>query len=175
VFRDPERHVAALRLAFREAGIPADFDVRAPFRQVPFGSALCHLLGFASTGDRAELLAVLRSRFSGAEREAVRGLERRWRSLGTSDSRRLLQEAATVAPELVPIARELTRIAAGELGSAGIEAMAYAGKRLLVLGYGRFGALQGQRAEEDAWAHGELAATLAEAARWSIAISLWRM
>jgi len=165
VFRNAERHAAALRRAFQEAGIEADFDVKTPFRQAPFGSAILHLLRFALNSERTDLLAALRSAFSGAEREVVRELERQWRGRGTADPRTLVADVRRVAPGFAGVVDDLREVSSGPLSTEGFDRVARAVRRLLVLGYGRTGEMHGARDELDAWAHKAVLGLLSDAAR----------
>lgn len=82
IFRDTKRHYPALRRAFSEAGIPADFDVRLGFGETGFGRATLSLLDFCASGDRTSLVAFLGSRFSGMESRVASQLDASWRGLG---------------------------------------------------------------------------------------------
>ncbi len=79
VFEEAGEHAPALRQAFREAGIEADFDVVRPARDTGWGRALAHLSAFAAGGSRSDLLGFLRTPYSGVSREAAEALEARWR------------------------------------------------------------------------------------------------
>ncbi len=152
VFRDPERHVGVLKQAFAEAGIRADFDALVPFGSTAFGSAVLHALGFATTGARSDLMALLRSPFSGVAREEVRALERRWRSKGTVERGELLSGTSRVAPRLAAAVRQM-EAAATRLDAEGLGLLANAINSLFVLGYGRSGFEDRACDESSAWAH----------------------
>ena len=80
-FRDPARHVRVVRRALDRAGIPADYDVLVPAAGSPLGRALLHLWAFAAEGmSRVDLVAFLRTPFSGADPEAVDAMDVRWRA-----------------------------------------------------------------------------------------------
>lgn len=90
-FRDVDRHIQAVRRAFALAGIPADFDVLTPAATTPFGRALLHLWAFVGEGmSRVDLVAFLRTPFSGAEPETVDGLDARWRAARIDQGQGLL-------------------------------------------------------------------------------------
>ena len=91
VFRDPGRHLRVLRRAFASAGIRADFDVRLPAAELPFGRALLHLWAFVSQGmSRVDLVAFLRTPFSGADPDTVDDLDVRWRAARVDAGEKLL-------------------------------------------------------------------------------------
>ncbi len=164
VFRDPERHFSALQQAFSDAGIGADFDVRRPFGLVAFGSAVRHLIGFALLGERAELLALLRSRFSGLGREECREVERRWRAGSASDAATMLADVSTLSPRL---AQAITRVRAANrptLDAGDLRRLAEGIETLFVLGYGRAGIDSGPQEEADSWAYSAVMRVLSQAA-----------
>jgi len=84
IYRDTRRHYAAVRRAFGDAGVPADFDVRLRFGETGYGRALIALLDFAASGRRAQLVAFLGSGFSGIAPEDVDRLDAMWRRQGLS-------------------------------------------------------------------------------------------
>ena len=164
VFRDPERHVSTLQQAFSDAGIAADFDVRRPFGLVAFGSAVRHLIGFALSGERAELLALLRSRFSGLGREQCREVERRWRAGSISEAGRMLEDVSRLSPQL---AHAITRARVANrptLDAGDLRRLAEGIEALFVLGYGRTGIDSGPQEEADSWAYSAVMRVLSQAA-----------
>ena len=164
VFRDPERHFSTLQQAFSDAGIAADFDVRRPFGLVAFGSAVRHLIGFALLGERAELLALLRSRFSGLGREECREIERRWRAGSVGDARRMLEEVGNLSTRLehaIKCVREANR---QTLDANDLRRLAEGVETLFVLGYGRAGIDSGPQEEADSWAYSAVMRVLSQAA-----------
>lgn len=91
VFRDPGRHLRVLRRAFQDAGILADFDVRLPAAELPLGRALMHLWAFVGQGmSRVDLVAFLRTPFSGADPEFVDDLDVRWRAARVDEGESLM-------------------------------------------------------------------------------------
>jgi len=164
VFRDPERHFSTLQQAFSDAGIAADFDVRRPFGLVSFGSAVQHLIAFALAGERAELLALLRSRFSGLGREECREVERRWRAGSVSDSGRMLEEVSRLSPQLVDAIACARGANRSTLDAGDLRSLAEGVETLFVLGYGRAGIDSGSQEEADAWAYSAAMRVLSQAA-----------
>ena len=164
VFRDPERHFSTLRQAFSDAGIAADFDVRRPFGLVAFGSAVRHLIGFSLAGERAELLALLRSRFSGLGREQCREVERQWRAGSAGNASRMLDDVSRLSPPLVhaitcaSVTNRLT------LDASDLRRLAEGIEALFVLGYGRTGIDSGPQEEADSWAYSAVMRVLSQAA-----------
>ncbi len=164
VFRDPERHFSTLQQAFSDAGIAADFDVRRPFGLVSFGSAVRHLIGFALAGERAELLALLRSGFSGLGREQCREVERRWRAGSVSDAGRMLEEVSRLSPQLVSAITCARASNRPTLDVDDLRRLAQGIEALFVLGYGRTGIDSGPQEEADAWAYSAALRVLSQAA-----------
>jgi len=151
VFRDPERHFPFVREAFESAGIQADYDVRLPFAGVPFGAAVTELFRFAAGGQRDRLTALLRSPFSGAEREAARTLETLWRGRGIEDTPALLGGLRGLGG-LAEVVEVALACGARPSDARGAAALSRAVNRLFVLGYGRSGAPSGPELEADSWA-----------------------
>ena len=74
-FRSLEPHYAALRRAFKAAGLDADLDVRLPVGKVGFGAAVLDVLKCSITGELGYLLSTLRSPYSGLALEEARAIE----------------------------------------------------------------------------------------------------
>ncbi len=99
VFRDAARHVSRLTVAFRGAGVPADFDVLVPVMRTPFGVALAALVSFTTgAGVREPILRFLRSPFSGADPADVDRLDAAWRREGIMDSARIARDVSRPGP-----------------------------------------------------------------------------
>lgn len=162
VFRDPQRHEAALAEAFRGAGIRADFDVLRPFGATTFGSAMLSLLGFLATGRRDRLLAFLRSRFSGADRDELATLEAKWRRQGVCERAQLETGTRGLGQgtrRIVALARTATE--PGE-SLKSREWRCLAGE-MFALGYGRSGAALPPSAELEARAYSAFCEAISEA------------
>jgi ATP-dependent helicase/DNAse subunit B len=112
IFRDIERHHARLAAAFREAGVPAEFDVRINVASTGLGRALLLLLAsFTGGQERTGLMGFLRSGYAWADPRAVDAadevLRRRRVSVGApvfdaakgtgGNTRLLLERAAKLA------------------------------------------------------------------------------
>jgi hypothetical protein len=109
-FRDPAQHVGWLRRVFREAAIPADFDVPIAVGETPLGRALRHLWAFASGGmSRGDLAAFMRTPFSGVDPAVADAADSEWRRTrllhgrallrGAGQAGKLAQQACTLAHE----------------------------------------------------------------------------
>ncbi|MDY0340032.1 MAG: PD-(D/E)XK nuclease family protein [Coriobacteriia bacterium] len=91
VLRDPIGHMRALRLAFDEAGMLADWDMQIPFERTGFGRALLALLALCSGGaDRVTWMDFMRSPYAPLCLEDLDEFDTRVRRLG-------LQGAAAVS------------------------------------------------------------------------------
>jgi ATP-dependent helicase/nuclease subunit B len=109
-FRDAGRHVREVRRAFERAGIEADYDVRTPAAEWPFGRALLHLWTFVAKGmSRVDLVAFMRTPFSGADPDVVDEMDVRWRRDRVECGESLLRGLAScpVALSRVRLARSL--------------------------------------------------------------------
>lgn len=153
VFRDVEAHYPALKQAFSEAGIEADYDVRIPFTKVAFGSALTHALTYALTGDRAQLLALLRSPFSGIEISIVRRLERDWRRHGITARSELVRQIEHECAPLGAVLDAVLAAASEPVDAASVRRIAQATRQLFALRYGQKGTTARPGQEMDSWAH----------------------
>ena len=99
VFRRPEAHLTAIREAFNEAGVAADYDVRTPLVRTGLGRALSLLLQhFFGERGRAELTGLLRSGYAWASAGDVDGYDERTRRDRSMNARRLLEEAKSTGP-----------------------------------------------------------------------------
>jgi hypothetical protein len=79
VFYNPARHARGLRRAFSEAGISAEYDVLERTTQTGWGRALTHLLDFAIGGRRSDLLAFVRTPYSGVNGSSAERAEAYWK------------------------------------------------------------------------------------------------
>lgn len=99
VFRRPEAHLPALREAFTEAGVAADYDVRSPLVRTGLGRALSLLLQhFCGQRGRAELTGLLRSGYAWAAAVDVDGYDERTRRDRAMDAHRLIEAAKSTDP-----------------------------------------------------------------------------
>ncbi len=97
-FADPARHVGWLRRSFEDAGVEAVWDVRTPVPETPMGRAMLHLWAFSSAGmGREDLASLLRSPFSGVDRDRVDRADARWRGRRLSGAQ-LIGEADRARP-----------------------------------------------------------------------------
>lgn len=111
IYRDTKRHHAALRRAFEDAGIPADFDIRLGFGETGFGRAMMALLAFATTSKRSQMVAFLGGGFAGLEAGKADELDAGWRRGGvTDDARRMVKELSRVDRALGAIAGQALRL-----------------------------------------------------------------
>lgn len=106
-YRDLGAHRGALARALARAGISASFESLLALRETSFGAAALNALEFCSGGDRAALLAVVRSPFSGLAPDGARLLEARVRRLRGQAPERML---ALVRSESNALASRLARV-----------------------------------------------------------------
>ncbi len=164
LFRDPQRHEAFLRRAFAQAGIEADFDLETPFGSTGLGSSLLALLRFAARGERRDLLAFLKTRFSGVDPDRVAVLEANWRRWRVTEPADLVQAIAKEDPSCSTLVAGARRIAHAPVDEASAPDWTRMVRRLFATGYGRSGIELGPGAEVDAWAYGAAAEILADVA-----------
>lgn len=169
IFRDAKRHYSALRRAFAEAGIPADFDVRLGFGETGFGRAMLSLLDFGASGDRTSLVTFLGGRFSGVDSQVASRLDAQWRSLGPGEPPEAflsaLDRVGGGTRRFVRKAIDLTRSGVG-VGNAG-DWKELAGT-ILALGYGRDGSSLPAAALADAAAHRRFCAAVDDLAALAV-------
>lgn len=85
IYRETRRHHRAIARAFREARIPADFDMRLRFGETGYGRAVLTLLRFAATGRRTHLVSFLGSGYAGVRLDDADRLDALWRREGLSE------------------------------------------------------------------------------------------
>jgi RecB family exonuclease len=163
-FRDPRRHVRVTRRALERADIPADYDVRLPASGSPLGRAVLHLWAFAAEGmSRVDLLAFLRTPFSGADPEAVDAIDVRWRAARTDGGRGLL-----VSLRACPVALARVRLAQSlvdqPVDATATERWRMLADGLLASGYPGDAPLLHSDAALDARVHGTLLAAVSDLA-----------
>ena len=163
VFRQPERHYRFLREAFDEAGIDADFDVRLPLGATSFGATLLSVLGFVVSGERDLLLAVVKSPFSGVDRDVALLLEHVWRANGIASRAELVDGLWQGSKELQRIMRVAGKVSRQGIGADGACRISRVATDLFVMGYGREGTT-GHVVAEDAAAHAAIQRVLSEIA-----------
>ncbi len=128
VYRNPEQHHARLAAAFREAGVPAEFDVRIGVAATGLGRALLLLLGYLVEGhERIDLLGFLRSGYAWADSAAVDSADELLRRRRVTAGREVLEAARTTGARTRLL---LERAAA--LAAAPVDATAVEGWRWLV-------------------------------------------
>jgi RecB family exonuclease len=159
-FRDPASHRTELRQALDDAGIPADYDIPLAFPQVPLGAAFLDVLVFGTTGERAPLLNLIRSPFSGVDTVTARNLEHRWREGGTKDPRVLIAQAGEKHPRLRRMLYDVRQMATDPLSSADCERLALVARVLFASRYGTKRVPAGSDVELDARAHASLMSLL---------------
>jgi ATP-dependent helicase/nuclease subunit B len=163
-FRDPARHVRALRRALDRAGIAADYDVRLQAAGLPFGRAVLHLWAFVSRGmSRIDLVAFLRTPFSGADPEVVDAMDVCWRSERIDSGGPLLS-----ALRSCPVALSRVRLAHSLVGKR-VDAASVHGWReladgMLASGYPGDAPILHSDAVSDARVHGLLLAAVSSLA-----------
>lgn len=156
IYRNTRRHHAALRRAFVQADIPADFDMQVRFGETAFGRAVLALLDFGATGARVALTAFLSSGYVGMRLEDVDELDALWRQRPSTD-------ADGMAKDLERVSSDVRRFVVGatRLGREGVQASnALAWKNLagelLARAHGRSAPALGRDALLDASAHKKL-------------------
>lgn len=138
IYRDTKRHHAALRRAFEDAEISADFDVRLRFGETGFGRAVLALLAFVSSRERRSLVAFLGSGFSGLAIERVDELDARWRRRGvTQGARPLLRDIEDDDRELVRLLERAIRLSTARMDAASALGWKQLAGALLARRYGR--------------------------------------
>lgn len=81
VFRDPARHVSAVRKALREVDVAAEYDVRLPLASAGLARALGLLLAFfCRGGNRRDILGFLRTPYVPAAHDRLDEIDRQIRS-----------------------------------------------------------------------------------------------
>ncbi|MBE0476677.1 MAG: PD-(D/E)XK nuclease family protein [Coriobacteriia bacterium] len=150
VYRDPWPLARGLRRALADRGLSCDLDFDVPLRALPLSRAAAHLLRFALTGARSDLLSWLRSPYSPASAEEAAALEAGWRRQREERTEVL----AASAVRAVPAARG-PLLAAGELARRRVDAewaTAWAGlvHGLLEAAHPGDAPLLGEWGEEDA-------------------------
>ncbi len=115
VYRNVALHAGALRHALTETGIPAQFDVVGPARDTGWGRALVHLTRFALHDARNELLAFIRSPYSGVPRDAAERVEARWRRHGVDRRAALVASMRRDAPAASKLAVAATSLMRGQV------------------------------------------------------------
>ena len=156
VFRDPGRHLRVLRRAFEAAGIQADYDVRLPAAETPFGRALLHLWAFVSRGmSRVDLVAFLRTPFSGADPEVVDGLDILWRK-GRIDSGEALLRGLRASPAVLARVRSAQSLVGSRADATSLERWKALADGLMASAYPGDAPLLHSEAAHDARTHGLL-------------------
>ncbi len=98
-----ERWRAPLDTAFRTLGVPYALEGRLRLGQTPFGQALLSLLRYAwLDGERRDLFAFLRSRYSGLTRAHADFLEGRLRGRGVTEPARVEEEIGKLRGQPLP-------------------------------------------------------------------------
>ncbi|TDB38086.1 MAG: PD-(D/E)XK nuclease family protein [Actinobacteria bacterium] len=122
VFRNPERHHARLSAAFREAGVPAEFDVRVCVASTGLGRALLLLLGYFNGGqDRAELTGFLRSGYAWADPAAVDAADESLRRRRIGHGRQVLEAVKGAGGHTRVLLERAERLAAAPVDGRSIE------------------------------------------------------
>ena len=163
-FRDPLRHVRVVRRALDRAGIQADYDVRLPAAGSPLGRALLHLWAFAAEGtSRVDLVAFLRTPFSGADPEAVDAIDARWRA-GRIDAGRVLLASLVACPVALSRVRLAQSLLDRRLDAAAVERWRELADGLLASAYPGDAPLLRSDAALDTRVHGALLAAVSSLA-----------
>lgn len=119
-FRDPARHLGALRAAFAEAGVGADWDLRVRFDATRLGRAVLLLLGYyGGTQSPRALMDVLRSPYVGASQDALDELDVWLRSIRTASAgafERRIKALDRVASTFIAEGRAAYRALGGQDG-----------------------------------------------------------
>lgn len=163
-FRTPTGHLTQLEHVLGEEGILADFDMPRPFSRTPFGSAFLDLLAFAVRGERAPLLNLLRSPFSGVDQVGARELEQHWRHRGILGPAALVDDVGRVSTSLQWQLRQLRRISTNPLASTDCQLLADAARDLFAAAYGRDETYRSAEAGLDSKAHARIMSLLSEVA-----------
>lgn len=157
LFRDSVRHNGAIRRAFAEASIPADYDARFRFSDTALGRAVLALLDFATTGSRAHLVAFLSSGYAGLRRDDVDELDSIWRLRPESThDHRMLNDLDKVGAGPRGFVRAAARLAVAGVREDNVSAWKDLAGSLLANALGREAPLVGEVAADDARAHRKL-------------------
>jgi ATP-dependent helicase/nuclease subunit B len=167
LFREPQRHEAVLRRAFAEAGIEADFDLETPFGSTGYGAALLALVRFAAKGERRDVLAYLKTRFSGADPDTVAALEAGWRRGRVVDPAQLVRAVEKEDRQCAATISDARGLARSPINASSAPKWLRMMHRMFAAGYGRSGIELGPGAEADAWAYSAAAEVLADLAQLS--------
>ncbi len=132
-YRSLAPHLPHLISEFRRAGLKADFDAPISLGGTAFGRALGAALDFAICGERAALLTLMNSPFSGSSRDAMRATEARWRQRGITSPHALVRDVAAVSPTMGRILVDLQAVADRELTPDDLSAIARAAADIYAL------------------------------------------
>lgn len=123
VFRRPEAHLSAIREAFNEVGVAADYDVRTPLVRTGLGRALSLLLQhFCGERGRAELTGLLRSGYAWASAGDVDGYDERTRRDRALNAHHLLEEAKSTGPRTRLFLERAHELCAARINTESVEA-----------------------------------------------------
>ncbi|MBN2822118.1 MAG: PD-(D/E)XK nuclease family protein [Coriobacteriia bacterium] len=104
VFRDPLRHVDALRSAFSDAGIVAEYDLYVPAARTGLGRALGQALSFfCGGGSRRDLVGFLRTPFVPGGSDKLDEIDAYMRRDRVTDMRGLSSRAKGTEPKLAEV------------------------------------------------------------------------
>ncbi len=122
VYRRPEHHMARLISAFREAGIPAEFDAQISVGATGFGRALLLLLRFECAGQkRTDLTGFLRSGFAWAESGAVDHMDEKLRRGRIASGRAVMERARATGARTRVLLERASALAAAPLDAQAVD------------------------------------------------------
>jgi RecB family exonuclease len=120
VFYDPARHAKVLRRAFAAAGISADYDVLERASQTGWGRALVHLLSFGVSGRRSDLLAFIRTPYSGVSQLSAERAEAHWRRRRVVSDADLVADLGRLGGDAPGLIRRARRLAAAPVDASAL-------------------------------------------------------